>query len=194
MYLMEDGNTAVYGNADPSDKAAQWRVVFDGATKLSALKNEGSGRYLVINDAAASDRDALMFTGSQDAGVIYCWKLLRNANDLYPTAVRFQGAKTSSSYLHTESRNNVAEFSSAVQPEWGTPHWAPVDATNAGSLGSIGTPVTPPGGYVRLKNENRSDRESNYLYETIAGGMYYGNYKEKDARSHWRFTDAGGGM
>ena len=49
LYLIDDNGKAVYGNAKPSDKNAQWQFSYDQQTKKTALKNVGSGQYLYAN-------------------------------------------------------------------------------------------------------------------------------------------------
>ncbi len=175
MYLIEDNGQATYGNVNPENPYAQWRVVYNEENGLTALINVGSGHYLQTgtkeNDLSLSDNES------------YTLKMLRNKNDLYPDAVVFYDT-VNNTYIHMESKNGFIENSKAVQPNWGTPHWIPLvfDETTKGTEEEI---YTPKEEFVRIKSAYKSNL---YLYQTAAGGIGYGEISESDPRSHWKFV------
>ncbi len=186
LYLIQDGKSAVYGNAKAEDGNAQWKLAYDAASGLTALQNAESGEYLYIRE----DTGSLEFSKEQ----IFYWKLLRHKNNEFPKAVIFQDSGRPDSYLHMESLNGRAEASNAVQPTWGTPHWEPirVDEAETGSTGS-GTDtglqalekIMASGNYIRLFS---SAAEGEYLYENSSGAIAYRACDAGDARSHWKLT------
>lgn len=175
MYMIEDNGVAVYGNADLSDPNAQWRMIYDEATGLTALKNEGTGHYLRVDS-----NNRLVC----DSTVSYYWNLKRNSNSLYPNAVQFQDSVNTNSFLHMEGLTGLIENSNAVQPTWGTPHWEPIKVdVNAGAKEEKS--IELPKGFVRLKNV----KTGAYLYENSSGAVTYGDVKDTDARSHWEIAE-----
>ena len=178
MFMIEDNGVAIYGNAKPSDKNAQWRIVYDKTSGLTALKNEGTGHYLHLNSYGKLVCDSVES---------YYWNLQRNKNALYPDAVEFQDSVNTTSFLHMESLSGVIEDTNAVQPNWGTPHWEPIKYDAAANGTQSGTAFTVPTGYIRLKNANAGE----YLYENSAGAIVYGDVKASDARSHWEIVESG---
>ncbi|MGN0452920.1 MAG: glycosyl hydrolase family 28-related protein [Ruminococcus sp.] len=177
MYLIEADGVPVYGNADPADKNAQWKIVYDDASGLSALINAETGHYV----HSGAGPEGLVC----DSEEVYYWKILRNKSDLYPDAIVFQDSKDATKYLHMENLTGSAENSGAVQPTWGTPHWVPTAVTADTQPSSSGGTVDIPSGYVRFQS---TAEEGQYLYMTKAGGMAYGKVGEGDARSHFEFV------
>ncbi len=173
MYLIEDNGKAVYGNAKPSDKNAQWEFFYDAGSGFTALRNVESGNYLY----AKGDSGQLVLEKSET----FYWKLKRHTNEDYPNAVIFQDSLKSNCYLHMESLNGFAEDSNAVQPTWGTPHWDPILYSSENEV--VATEITIPEGYIRLFN---SAKEGEYLYENSSGAVIYKKSSESDARSHWK--------
>jgi hypothetical protein len=178
LYLMEDNGAAIYGNAKPTDKNAQWEILYEEATGYTALKNAETGDYLY----AKEDTGQLLF----DHSAKFYWKMKRHTNDDYPNAVIFQDSDHADSYLHMESLNGFAEDSNAVQPTWGTPHWEPIrleeDITDNASRGGT---ATVPEDYIRLYC---TVKEGEYLYENSSGAVLYKKCDAADARSHWKLV------
>lgn len=181
MYLIEDNGQATYGNASPSDPYAQWRIKYDPETRTTALINVGSGHYLHPGEG----ENGLIV----DSTVSYYWNLLRNKNDLYPDAVVFQDSQNLTYYLHMEAMNGFAENSNAVQPTWGTPHWIPIsyDGSTPDNTFNL-TEIDDK--FIRIKSVYGKNQ---YLYETAAGGLAYGEVPTTDARSHWKFVKSENG-
>lgn len=199
MYLMEDGEKAVYGNANPGDSVAQWQIIYDKASGKTALKNNGMGNYL----CAGEDTGELTCTKEE----VYYWKLLRSKNADYPEAVIFQDSLHQDRYLHMENLTGYGEDTNAVQPTWGTPHWQPVQvdsskaeetASNKGidsnrvassneviASNEAGKEKDAPEGYIRLQS---AAKEGEYLYENNSGAICYGSCGKEDASSHWEFA------
>lgn len=176
MYLMEDDGKAVYGNANPSDSAAQWQVIYDKTSGKTALKNTGTGDYL----SAGTESGELVCNRKES----YYWKLLRSKNADYPDAVIFQDSVNPDRYLHMENLTGYAEDTNAVQPTWGTPHWEPIPVEASGQTEAEKAGKAPEG-YVRLQS---AAKEGEYLYENSNGAICYGTCEEGDASSHWEFT------
>jgi len=176
MYMIEENGKPVYGNARPSDPIAQWRIIFDAETGLTAVKNEGTGHYLRVNS-----QGQLVCDSTES----YYWRLNRNSNPLYPDAVQFQDSQNPTCFLHMEGLTGSIENSNAVQPSWGTPHWVPVKY-DPGTHEETGGNNTVPEGYIRL----RSRETGQYLYENSAKAVIYGDVKESDARSHWELIES----
>lgn len=191
MYLLEDEGKAVYGNANPQDGAAGWRILYDKTSGNTAIINNKTGHYLY----AGGEAGELICTGEE----VYYWKLLRSKNQDYPQAIIFQDVLNPDRYLHMENLTGFAEDTNAVQPTWGTPHWEAV-MVNAGqkdasqsdtsqgdaAQGSNDKEVTAPAGYIRLQS---AQKEGEYLYENNSGAICYGASDSKDASSHWEFME-----
>lgn len=177
MYMIDDGGVPVYGNAKPSDPAAQWRIIYDSKSGLTALKNEGTKHYLHVNSSGQ-----LVCDNTES----FYWILDRNKNALYPDAVQFRDSVNSGYFLHMESLSGVVENSNAVQPSWGTPHWEPIRINE--QEGSKQEAAVIPERFIRLKS--LSD-PTLYLYENAAGALTYGDCRESDARSHWEIIESG---
>ncbi len=178
MYLIEQNGVPVYGNADPSDPDAQWEVVFDPTTKLTALINKGTGDYV----HAGNGPNGLVC----DSTKTYYWNLLRNQNDLYPDAVVFQDSKDSTKFMHMESMNGYIEDSNAVQPSWGTPHWEPIAYTASSKVSSkTAAKVTVPTGYFRMQSKSNP---GTYLESNPAGTVTYDKVDASNPYSHWELV------
>lgn len=178
MYMIEDNGVPVYGNARPTDTYAQWRILYDEASGLTALKNEGTGHYMHLN----SSKQLVC-----DATETYYWKLNRNKNLSYPNAVEFQDSTDPKSFVHMESLSGLIENSGAVQPNWGTPHWEPIKVDPTGNLGSEADSFKIPSGFIRIQS---SALPGQYLYENASGALVYGDVKATDARSHWEILES----
>lgn len=176
LYLIDDNGKAIYGNAQPSDKNAQWQIIYDSQSKKTALKNVGSGQYLYSNNGQ------LVFSSTET----YYWNLKRHMNQDYPTAIVFQDSQTVTSYLHMESLSGFAEDSNAVQPTWGTPHWQPIKYDEAASS-STGTALTIPTDYIRLYS---TAADGQYLYENTSGAVIYKKCNASDPKSHWKLVQS----
>jgi hypothetical protein len=175
LYLIEDDGKAVYGNAQPSDQNAQWQILYDKASGLTALKNVATGDYLY----GEGETGKLVFTST----ATYYWKMKGHKNADYPKAVIFQDSVNTTSYLHMESLNGFTEDSGAVQPTWGTPHWEPVLYEESAAQVPSGEAVKVPEDYIRMYC---SAREGEYLYENSSGAVTYKQCEDYDARSHWK--------
>ena len=185
MMLLKYEGRASFGNANPHDPYAQWRVFYNQANGRTALRNEGSGEYLGVNQ-----HGMLQFFEDRT----YSFILLPPAGAVYP-GVRFRGADFEDRFLHIEGfrTNHFAEFSNAVEPNWGTPHWEPQDPADAADIGDLGQPVAAPSGYVRLFSYYEHQTAGQFLMQNRRA-MAHGNFRAADARTHWRFEAAGGGM
>ncbi len=178
LYLIESDGKAIYGNADPADKQAQWSMIYDKASGLTALKNMGSLGYLYAQEESGK----LMFSKE----IKYYWKLDRNKNSDYPKAVIFQDSINPANYLHMESLNGLAEDSGSVQPTWGTPHWEPIPCngnTAASGNDDIQTLVKD---YMRFFCE---EKQGEYLYENTSGAIIYKKCDPMDGRSQWKLLE-----
>ncbi len=176
MYMLDDGSVPTYGNSSPKNTQIQWKTLYDEGTGNTALMNVGRNEYLYLSDGQ------LAF--SKD--IIYYWKLLRNSNDLYPNAVRFQDASNSKVWLHMENTNGRLECSSSVQSTWGSPHWEPKQYVEGASATTESTSVETDK-WFRIKSRYSDNL---YFYQTN-GGYAYGTVSENDSRSHWKFLQDG---
>lgn len=176
MYMIDDGGIPVYGNARSTDPAAQWRIIYDEGSGLTALLNEGTKRYLHVSSSGQ-----LVCDNTES----YYWMLERNKNALYPNAVQFRDSVNPGYFLHMESFSGVIENSNAVQPSWGTPHWEPIRVDDL--VDEKREPTEIPKRYIRLKS--LAD-PTLYLYENAAGALTYGDCRESDAKSHWEIVES----
>ncbi|MDE6029823.1 MAG: right-handed parallel beta-helix repeat-containing protein [Clostridiales bacterium] len=176
MYMLDDGGIPTYGNSAPNNTQIQWEVIYDEKTTLSALKNVGRNEYMDYNNGT------LGF--SKD--VKYVWKVLRNSNDLYPEAIRFNYSGDGKTFLHMEHTDGQLECGSDVQATWGSPHWEAVKF-DSGATATMSPTSVEAGKWFRIKS---AYSDGLYFYQTN-GGYAYGAVGEKDARSHWRFVADG---
>ena len=177
LYILEFDGVPVYGNSGPHDKTAQWRMLYNEESGLTALVNEGTGHFVYPGGKG-------LVCGST---LSYYWKLRPNANDLYPDAVEFEDSENVNSFLHMETMNGKIENSSTVQPHWGTPHWVPEDPQSQ-PVSADKLSESLPEGYVRLISSTQTEWG---LYANAAGAVLCGQVDEKDARSHWEFVRQG---
>ncbi|MDE7454634.1 MAG: hypothetical protein K2M64_02265, partial [Clostridia bacterium] len=177
MYMLDDTSVPTYGNSAPNNNQIQWEVKYDETTGNSALYNVGGEEYLCIRNNK--------LTFSKDAD--YCWKLLRNSNDLYPNAVRFQVASNPNMWLHMESLNGQLQCDTSVQSSWGSPHWEPVKYDPNATATVDNNASVETNKWFRLKS---AYGDNLYFYQTN-GGYAYGSVAEDDARSHWEFIKDG---
>jgi len=190
MMLLKYQNRVSFGNAMPTDSHAQWRVFFDSASGLSALRNEGSGYYVNFDS-----NDDLYFTPTR----VYAFRMMPPSGIRYP-GVRFRGPNTDANnvsndfrFLHIQNFRtyHFVEFSADAQASWGTPHWEPLLAEEAGkNLGDIGASVQAPQGYVRIFNYHQHETDNNFLMQNNRA-IVHGNFRANDARTHWRFEPTG---
>lgn len=176
MYMLDDNSVPTYGNSNPNNTQIQWEVLYEEESGYSALKNVGGGEYLCRTDGT------LGFSKE----IVYAWKMLRNSNDLYPNAVRFQDRNDPALFLHMENTNGRLECSSSVQPTWGSPHWEPV-RFDAGATASMEPATVQTDTWFRLKS---AYSDNLYFYQTN-GGYAYGSLSVNDARGHWKFVREG---
>lgn len=187
MYMMEDDGTAVYGNADLADKNAQWRILYSAQEGKTAIRNEGTGHYLYLeeNMEESHSMEEKNSTGELICSdkEVYYWDMKRNKNADYPGAVIFADSVNPDRYLHMESMNKQIENTNSVQPSWGTPHWLPIPFQDGETKEQTKSNI--PTGFIRLQS---AYREGKYLYENNAGALVYGECKGNDGRSHWEFV------
>ena len=178
MYMLNDGGVPTYGNSAPNNTQIQWEVDYDEKSTYSAIKNVGSNDWLVYDEATKT----LSFSKNQN----YCWKVLRNLNDLYPEAIRFRYL-SSKIFLHMENLTGRLECDSSVQETWGSPHWEAIKYDSA-STASMEPTTVETNKWFRLKSAFSNGL---YFYQTNGGYAYNNTVAENDARSHWQFIKDG---
>lgn len=178
MYMLDDEGIPTYGNSAPNNTQIQWEILYDDTTGFSALKNVGRNEYLNYDEESSG----LSFSKE----VKYIWKVLRNSNDLYPEAIRFNymGGKI---YLHMENTTGQLECDSTVQSTWGSPHWEAVKY-DSGATSNMQPTTVEMNKWFRIRS---AYSENLYFYQTNGGYAYSSTIAEKDARSHWQFIKDG---
>ena len=155
FYMYEENGQVLYGNIKRSEAKAQWEILTDEATGLTAIKNKATGHYVLPG------------TGDQlvciDSANPYYWS---KASGSQSGCTVFGDSVTSDNYLHMEDKKGYVQ-NSVIPASWGTPQWIVREYTQDQ--------------YKRIK----SSASGLYLYEDSDGYVRQGALDNESLYFQW---------